>query len=1486
MDTCTLDFPHVLDPKSAKYVESKLYKGLLLLFTDSDGSINYDAVNTHYKTALRIADKASYKHSLDLDEYGQPTVSSYIRLSGLYKSRDKNLHKINIQKSIDAELNGATSYNSIISKVESFNNHHPNKNTFIAMPVQKDSGWGISIEERNTSNENKLNRIAYNNSLKDGIIHIFRNNGIEIDEDNNLLSGVEGDDLIDAIEQVLDSDPIDNNSVALNAGKFIIAVLTRDPKNVNPLVQRLQRYVDSKDGATLKELLNIDNYDPNNLNEYCAQIVALVLQSKGLENTPTIKTLGQKIVNSFKKFIAFITFDTVKRTKIKALEEADKIVGILANERLVYQTEETSPYLKTKKLLDSTTALFSQMVAELKNINEDIAKIAEARYKQLLVDTDVSDLQGYFLDLYSKDSINTLVEGMIQILEEVRFNTIPEDTSISPSLDFYKQLRTSAEGIHALTIVSKYLGDVHTVIQENKYLIGDGEFTTFSSSGEESRASIDKLLQTLVKNKESIDGTLSEATRNHVLSYLKFEYGSDYVEIADQKILKGLFKVEQVKGRKLSVDDFLGEQTFDIGMWQTYITSLANCSNTTLQIVDLSAKKFYKQAQEDTIKDRDAIIKLRERYEDLRKRGLIDSLRDLYEVKDGKLTGNLLSEYDFGTWEEEYNNFKKQCVEDFKKQYPEWLNTSDSKLGLLWDRYFRQKYIMWHKNNSDKIDTATGKLRVPKKNLYPNAAYNKLDQEVKDLLNDITLLKGIMDDRIGDNSRLMYRAPQFRGTFITTIKNKNLDPLSSKLKNITETLWRQVTVEFAKDADHSMFGSDATYNFNDPSDELFAGENYVAESVSRVPLYGINKLQDMTKLDTDIFRTLMLYSYMSNKYSSMSNISNTLELVKEHINKTTYYNKDSFMSKARRRNPILSNRYRDASRTYYRLSKYIDKVVYGNNKIIDREALWKIVFNKLANVISGLGSRLYLWGNVHGGLVNTLQGLTEIAKEGLVGEYFTISDTNYAVKEYFSQMFSSAVAWSENRLKGHRDEDLTALGKMMTRFNISDTNEVKFRNLKTSRIRPWEMFEDLMWFPYTSGDHFMQCIPFIALATKKILYTEDNKPISLWDIFKKGSLDDTLYFNSMEERDTFNKINNLIKYLHDDITYTRKISKDNMALLKELLGDRLHKSRQESIHDDKYKSRLISELSYMLERHHFNANDEGLFKTQARELANRMHGVYNHIDKGVLAQNAMGAMLMSMRNYAVGMIDRRFGSNKYSVALGRNTEGTFITFWKTLVSAFTRDEEGRFSLNTTFHAIFLPLFCGKRTKKLMEAKGYSSAQYNSMRRWHIDSLILATIHIMCGLIAKRLEGDDDDEEDEYNRYFAIAYYLLSRIEGEQAAFNSSKGAIDSFVSLTSLFPIGAQAVVDLCEITYLGIGELFYDKSALENATTDEEYEEAKKQYSKYYYTRSGYGFEKGDSKALTKIKKLTPYLRSWYIFKEPEEAATAFKFAKSTNKK
>ena len=230
-----------------------------------------------------------------------------------------------------------------------------------------------------------------------------------------------------------------------------------------------------------------------------------------------------------------------------------------------------------------------------------------------------------------------------------------------------------------------------------------------------------------------------------------------------------------------------------------------------------------------------------------------------------------------------------------------------------------------------------------------------------------------------------------------------------------------------------------------------------------------------------------------------------------------------------------------------------------------------------------------------------------------------------------------------------------------------------------------------------------------------------------------------------------------------------------------------------------------------------------------------------------------------MRGYMLGMVERRWGSNKYSLALDKDVEGSERTWLKTIFALFGNDEV---TIKKFMAMNFLPVIKPKYVQEVMEQCGFSENQYYNMRRHQIDWFVIVAASALVGGIFKlfgfsgalgRPSGSDPDDyypENENDYAAALAYYFLSRLFMEQAAYNE----LSSFTqvegpSVLSLFGSNLAMLSNAYNILQLMLSGAEYEK-----------------------------GEWKGQSKAKIKILKYTPYFRWHYsVGHDPRNAAEAF---------
>ena len=283
-----------------------------------------------------------------------------------------------------------------------------------------------------------------------------------------------------------------------------------------------------------------------------------------------------------------------------------------------------------------------------------------------------------------------------------------------------------------------------------------------------------------------------------------------------------------------------------------------------------------------------------------------------------------------------------------------------------------------------------------------------------------------------------------------------------------------------------LFGTNNEFNDigQDPlQNQLF----FEKDKRERLAFWGVNRLKDMSNLNTDLFSTLVNYGAMACTYQAMSSVVDIAELGKEVLG-------------ARQLKQAGQDAYRQKkgteTRTYTRYCKMLEKNVYGLNVTPPKYHVGRIVL-KILQGLAGLGTRFMLEYNIPGGTVNAGTGLIEVFKEAGAGEHFTGKELRSAMWFYFKNIFGN---WKS---KGGHQAKTDKLSLLVRHFNILGDNKQFFKTQKYDKgliahklrklgIGPnWKSWIDGWGMSaYTMGEHFMQTYPYIAMAMHDKYYVE------------------------------------------------------------------------------------------------------------------------------------------------------------------------------------------------------------------------------------------------------------------------------------------------------------------------------------------------------------------------------------------------------------
>lgn len=1493
MSSCTI-LAHVKRPDGT-IVESNLFKDLLKYTSSrSEAKQNYAAA-TNPEFLKMAGSRAKF------DENGEITFKSYKEIAEL--PDDPKL----VEKLKSDLGTGSYSYGEAVNRIQNFNLNNPYNNKYFATLVPDGKNFKVDIVKNKQSNRDNLEKIVKNQTLKDRMIFQLSKLGVAVDFLQNpgfeggRYSTVNAEQAADGMYHLIQIAHGEKVTYALaeEAGHFAVGAL-----GDSDLVKRLETLLTTD---VQKQILGSE-YEDKALGINPQREVAGVLVGRALADKVDDKMMWQKlahrIATAAKKIFYTLKGDDVKLARLFAEETARKIANNFMSSKFngnlenALKTQETlydakPPY--NVKVYNQITQNFKITVDRLKAIaNDQFAKDVEAMNasiaagKGAILSGDSTLSQTFALDGIA-EAMSLLLDyigadkPINNLLDEIDFKNAGNFMStITENGTKLRQVETFCKNA---TVILSIVNDAINKTPGKETLTGDAK--VYYEGRQIALIESARLLQEQINN---LTSNLETKQRQYFTRFCELIYGENYITRSTKVVFKKeggklIRKPILVEGTTKDIHDFI-EQTLthldgDISLFERYLASMSNNPDVIGQIIDKAVKNTNKLADDQTNLAFDYLRTLRKRFLDLEyvdENGNRKKCKDtsfLFEkYDDGSLTGNIISEYHWGNWEKARKEFFEKAKEEFNDTYKDTLSLlGESEKTLLWQNFFHAKYKDWNEKNSIYDDEAE---RWMPNEMYRNPEFNRLlpeGSELRQWYNDFMIFKRSLDDRLPEGSTISVRMPQFKGTFMNKVQNRHL--FESGLKSMTHTLRSSLLDKFCEDSTDQEYGSDQTYNSEE--EQMFYSELADAkEKINRLPLFGINKLKDMSKLSTDLFHSTLAYASMANSYMTTEMIVHAVEVGKSVLQRRKVGTVDREKDKDG-----------DKSRVYNRYLKYVEKQVYGVSMKKHTYQVWNIkndkgerepiviVSEKISNILNRLSAYMFLGGNVLGGIVNTGTGFIEIFKEAATGEYYNLDDWRKALKQYFSYglvghfgVVSSIVDFGSN-------EPHSKMNLMIRHFNMLGENRVQYREFETRHSWLRNAIGNSIFFPYKSGDHFMQSMSYLALGNHIKVYDENGKESSLMDAYEVvDNTDDndknkagktihlkTTYFKEKDGKQKFDFIQDIIDKINNDDLSMTQAEQDFLD------------SKKISLSNKGNALRLLSEAQDELT---WNQLDESNFMNKAREINNRLHGIYNNIDKVAFSQNLYGNMFLCMKGWALGMAERRFGANHYSVVLGQDVEGSITTLLKVWSRCGSRED-----FWNCMRATFLP-FSNKSAQKFQNL-GFSANQWRNMKRNYFDMMAIALLWLIRGLTA--LSGDDDKDDEYYKRLYGknwrkvkkqkeaegniavgLIHYFANRLYREQSALNNPTGLYFESTTLLDLMPSGVTACLEIYKFTKMLSGSFFADK---EN--------------SEYFYQTEVEGkYDKYDPKWLTKLISFIPYWKSVYNIQHPYQATKSYEYGRN----
>lgn len=1462
--SCSIDC-HVRN-KEGKVVKSKLFSSLLSHLPSRKQANTYYGIGTSEK----FLSQKKVQREAKFDENGEITFKSLSKLANINVPQEKILHNLN--KEIKA---GSYTYEEALNKLQEFNKNHEYKDEYLATLSLSDKSDNVqlSIVPRTGIEEKKLNDIIKKLTLKDRLVKLLKSRGVSVDfiqfngrergrySTENIQQAVDG---LYHLIQVSHGEHV-TETLAEEAGHFAVAAL-----GDAVLVKRLEKLLTPEAIKTIYEELG--KQDTLSAREAMGALVGRALM-ESVEPKSPIKKLAHRIANMAKRVFYNIKGDTLKAALLDAETYASKIAeGFMSSEfqGTVEEAIKIRETLYDKVSFDNieqykkTIRSLSLMIDELKSAQLDVLSKKLIKIKNTVesgrteviarnINSSIADelaLDGIAVALdYIKDLLQPGAE--IQTLLD-KMDNIKEDSNFIYNMKEYgaalRQLRSFQKNCTSI------MNEISKALSNNRF-IGDESRTLVDHSGVSYVVPLKNTLESMRDTMYKITDKISSSEKNLFIKFCESFLGANSVTlqarvvwgrrykrdsngkiiVKDGKPVKtGIQLTRREDERTLTVEQMVEALDTDIGLTGRFIRSMSNNPDIIGQIVDIAAKHANNAADNHTLATWNELKSLEEEWNKNLKSKFGRNQSILFERdNEGNFTGNLISELNWGLWEADLKAEKDRIKEDLLSRHPNWYTYTSFERGKLLEEAYRTELHAWHASHS-KFNSEG--VRVPNYT-YANYDFKPLmdaNPELKDFYDKYLELKKKLDENLPEGSTNPIRLPQFKGTFANRVAaNKDKMGMLAAVKGSIRT---QLNEEFLRTSEDVDMGSDLTYNT--VGDEEFGLVLTDAERCDRLPLYGINKLENMNELSTNLFNTTLSYASMAYTFSSMSQIVDSLEVGKEVL----YDRRVGSLTEKER----VEDKHKNPSLAFNRYVKFIDQQIY-NNYYTKKEFLGMSI-TKLMQALSSLGTKLFLYGNTFGGVVNTGTGFLELLKEAVANEYFDLKDFAWANKTYMVNLKGGG-AWGYG-LVGSPDK----ASAFMRYFNVKGDNKREFREWRKHR-RARNMFDKLWMLPYSMGDHYMQAMGYLALAHKTKLYTIDGTSSTLYDAYEVDGVSMKLkgvFYKTEEDAKDAKHVRALI----DSISSApRAFGGSPIITLSAEDTDLLNK-----YNIDPSSGLLQVELSSLEKKLEYSIADETKFMSKAREIGNRLHGVYNKQDYAAFQATLYGKAVLSMRGWAVGQFERIFSENIYSVALGRNVEGNLNTAMKTLFdNILDHGIQG-------FGAEALILLCpmSKKCRQLLESHGFSvNQQANSMRTW-ADNLILSIFIVLINCLAKSKSGEDDDDDLVAGRLYYFAYRLYL----EQSALRIIPRIATEKNQLLDLTPAGFSAGYDIGTFWYEVFGSLIADESD-----------------SEFFYQSNSVRHAKYEAKWKQHLERATPFVKDIFKWMHPYEAVEAYKYGLKTKR-
>lgn len=1173
--------------KEGKEVDSILFQDILAVAKDRDVAKYMYAIATTKEFKLKNLRNLTY------DENGEPAIGSIESII--------NFEEIASNSVITERLEYKNGFNELFSSsdeaVDSAIKFNSSNNDYSATILPVGDKYKVNIISKDFSKDKELSN---NKKIYDALVLLMNKHGFSIKRTNGLSKfnpinpEKTADGLIALIE--LSNGEITGESLAEEFSHMAI-----DGLQHIPLVRRILDNISMDDvQSILKENFDeyarlYDNDSDMLIKEAAGKLLSEALKGNIIEGQSNKKSLLERLINYIKQLFSNVNKNDIRAIKQSVKEDVTVLAENIINDNLMELSN-------LEKILSDSNIMYNLSSPEGIPIEERIIQISDKLVKARIITEYNEKRDARAIKLAEKDATGkTSFAGLLDTQndaatheEKLQFSKENIELFLN-DVDLWinnigsyihsivksgnQELSQSEEHKRYLTTaqnlvnLDNFLRDYSAIINEISSIIISSD--AYFKPDADNASMFDLIFQTSpvieqygqytakidnIRNQiYTIQGTTSKLKNDIVYKFL----GSFFTETT--------VAIGKDKGKTITLKNILERGNSDLNFFDTFLNSASGTSDILLSVIDNVIQEYKYHAHLETEKfnvDNKILIN---NY--IKATGSGNTEFMFEKDEDGIPTGYYVSDIDYGLYESNLTEMMSEAIkiEDKKKQ--------------------RRFIGAWHKANSTKtIDKNENMSYTPNKIKYASKNLKNLNAAQREYYDGFITLKRKLDSMLGTN---------VTNSLVAIQKRDNIEErVSLGKKTSFDTATTFITEKFMVNVDDTDIGGKST----EEVENYWMTQGLDINGIKRktVPVFYTTKLKNLERLSLDASATLEEYAGMTFNYTTMSEITDMIDLVKDKfaarkVVKTKNGKKMVQVLNYLDKTITIDNveHGRDTA-LYKRLEQLIDNRMYGEERV---EGGSYTLFGKeystekTLDTIRGASSWVLLGYNMMSTINNVIVGKYQVSMEAMSKKHFSYKNLANADANYFKLSPARAAELTSN-------QENDKLSLLITKYIKPFTSaEKKFSQgyHQNAALRFFGNFG--AYVGQQVGEDYLSTRTLLALMDKEYLInTETGERVKLIDALDVGEYKLTL--NSKYKKE-------------DGSDWT---SEDDLRIAK-----------------------------------------------LTQKINQDLHGIYNQSDINAIQRYALGRMIFQNRRWILPFYNRRFNGVRFNARTGEWNEGFYRT---------------------------------------------------------------------------------------------------------------------------------------------------------------------------------------------------------------------------------